>query len=136
MRWLIGIILEKIICESSNWQHMGNSKRCGMTFTDKIQPLNYYKTQGYPIPIILSLLLGMTFGTLKFTSRRKLNSAYLYTNLHIQIRVAEWRRKQRFFLHVYLTQKVCEVCRLFNSSSNFYQGLDYWLTDKSSFIKK
>ena len=34
-----------------------------MTFTDKIQPLNYYKTQGYPIPIILSLLLGMTFGT-------------------------------------------------------------------------
>ena len=65
------------------------SKRCGMTFTDKIQPLNYYKTQGYPIPIILSLLLGMTFGTLKFTSRRKLNSAYLYTNLHIQIRVAE-----------------------------------------------
>ena len=115
---------------------MGNSKRCGMTFTDKIQPLNYYKTQGYPIPIILSLLLGMTFGTLKFTSRRKLNSAYLYTNLHIQICVAEWRRKQRFFLYVYLTQKVCEVCRLFNSSSNFYQGLDYWLTDKSSFIKK
>ena len=70
-------------------KYMGNSKRCGMTFTDKIQPLNYYKTQGYPIPIILSLLLGMTFGTLKFTSWRKLNSAYLYTNLHIQIRVAE-----------------------------------------------
>ena len=68
---------------------MGNSKRCGMTFTDKNQPLNYYKTQGYPIPIILSLLLGMTFGTLKFTSRRNLNSAYLYTNLHIQNRVAE-----------------------------------------------
>ena len=68
---------------------MGNSKRCGMTFTDKNQPLNYYKTQGYPIPIILSLLLGMTFGTLKFTSRSELNSAYLYTNLHIQIRVAE-----------------------------------------------
>ena len=27
--------------------HLGNSKRCGMTFTDKNQPLNYYKTQGY-----------------------------------------------------------------------------------------
>ena len=109
----------KVSKRLSGWfLQMGNSKRCGMTFTDKIQPLNYYKTQGYPIPIILSLLLGMTFGTLKFTSRRKLNSAYLYTNLHIQIRVAEWRRKQRFFLHVYLTQKVCEVCRLFNSSSN------------------
>ena len=45
-------------------------------------------------------------------------------------------QKTDFFLQVYLTQKVCEVCRLFNSSSNFDQGLDYWLTDKSSFIKK
>ena len=39
----------------------------------------------------------MTFGTLKFTSRRKLNSAYLYTNLHIQIRVAGMTQKTDFF---------------------------------------
>ena len=57
-----------------------------------------YKTQGYdPIPIILSLLLGMTFGTLKFTSGRKLNSAYLYTNLHIFKFVLRNDAENRFF---------------------------------------
>ena len=64
-----------------------------MTFTDKNQPLNDCNTQGYPISIILSLLFGMTFGTLKFTSGRKLNSAYLYPNLHFQIRVAGMMQK-------------------------------------------
>ena len=68
---------------------MGNSKRCGMTFTDKNQPLSYCTTQGYPIFIISMLLLGMTYGTLKLIQWRKLNSAYLYVVLHVEIRVAE-----------------------------------------------
>ena len=73
-----------------------------MTFTDNIQPLNYYKTQGYPIPIILSLLLGMTFGTLKFTLRRKLNSAYLYTNLHIFKFVLRNDAENRDFFNMFI----------------------------------
>ena len=114
--------------------YMGNSKRCGMTFTDKNQPLSYCKAQGYPISRISMFLLRMTFGTLKLIQWRKLKSTHLYAILRLKICVAEWRRKLRFFNHVYLAQKVCEVCRHFNSSSHCLQGLDYWLTDNRSFL--